>query len=140
VYRERIYNLSVNCAKEAAKRHIKVFLEMSTSEVYDSSKVGRETFFFFLYIVRTPSTSINGGSAQCDLKFFFGKLSPKIELKHWLFTGTIQRRFATQTLDLNCKAESGGVQGIAEHGRVRLHGKRIIVWVWSMLVHGVTFG
>ncbi|KAG2189247.1 hypothetical protein INT44_004389 [Umbelopsis vinacea] len=38
VYRERIYNLSVNCAKEAAKRHVKVFLEMSTSEVYDSNK------------------------------------------------------------------------------------------------------
>ncbi|CAO3680728.1 unnamed protein product [Umbelopsis vinacea] len=38
VYQERIYKLSLNCAKEAAKRKIKVFLEMSTSEVYQSSK------------------------------------------------------------------------------------------------------
>ncbi|KAH8554855.1 hypothetical protein BGW37DRAFT_481379 [Umbelopsis sp. PMI_123] len=38
VYRERIYNLSVNCAKEAAKRKIKVFVEISTSEVYESTK------------------------------------------------------------------------------------------------------
>ncbi|KAM3581786.1 hypothetical protein VKS41_005946 [Umbelopsis sp. WA50703] len=38
VYQERIYKLSVNCAKEAAKRKVKVFLESSTSEIYDSSK------------------------------------------------------------------------------------------------------
>jgi hypothetical protein len=29
----------VSCAKEAAKRNIKVFVEMSTAEVYDSNQV-----------------------------------------------------------------------------------------------------
>ncbi|KAG0168884.1 hypothetical protein DFQ28_010721 [Apophysomyces sp. BC1034] len=38
VYQERIYQLSVNCAKEAAKRNIKIFVEMSTAEVYDSDQ------------------------------------------------------------------------------------------------------
>ncbi|KAI9483315.1 MAG: hypothetical protein EXX96DRAFT_557676 [Benjaminiella poitrasii] len=37
VYQERIFNLSLYCAKEAAKRHVKVFVELSTAEVYDSS-------------------------------------------------------------------------------------------------------
>lgn len=39
IYKERILKLSVNCAKEAAKRNIKVFVEMSTAEVYDSNQV-----------------------------------------------------------------------------------------------------
>ncbi|KAI8097950.1 uncharacterized protein B0P05DRAFT_461143 [Gilbertella persicaria] len=38
IYQERIFNLSVNCAKEAAKRKLKVFVEMSTAEVYDSNQ------------------------------------------------------------------------------------------------------
>ncbi|KAI8373920.1 hypothetical protein EDC96DRAFT_497956 [Choanephora cucurbitarum] len=38
IYQERIFNLSVNCAKEAAKRKVKVFIEMSTAEVYDSDQ------------------------------------------------------------------------------------------------------
>ncbi|KAF7722582.1 hypothetical protein EC973_002935 [Apophysomyces ossiformis] len=38
VYQERIYQLSINCAKEAAKRNVKVFVEMSTAEVYDSDQ------------------------------------------------------------------------------------------------------
>ncbi|KAI7896811.1 uncharacterized protein EV154DRAFT_434258 [Mucor mucedo] len=38
IYQERIFNLSVNCATEAAKRHIKLFVEISTAEVYDSSQ------------------------------------------------------------------------------------------------------
>ncbi|CEP10755.1 hypothetical protein [Parasitella parasitica] len=38
IYQERIFNLSVNCAKEAAKRNVKVFVEMSTAEVYDSGE------------------------------------------------------------------------------------------------------
>ncbi|KAI7903970.1 uncharacterized protein BX663DRAFT_587783 [Cokeromyces recurvatus] len=37
IYHERIFNLSVNCAKEAAKRKVKLFIEMSTAEVYDNS-------------------------------------------------------------------------------------------------------
>ena len=39
IYQERIFNLSVNCAKEAAKRNVKLFIEMSTAEVYDSNQV-----------------------------------------------------------------------------------------------------
>ncbi|CAO0801198.1 unnamed protein product [Mucor circinelloides] len=38
IYQERIFNLSVNCAKEAAKRNVKLFIEMSTAEVYDSNQ------------------------------------------------------------------------------------------------------
>lgn len=39
VYQDRIFNLSVNCAKEAAKHKVKVFIEMSTAEVYESNTV-----------------------------------------------------------------------------------------------------
>ncbi|KAI8337758.1 hypothetical protein BC941DRAFT_426101 [Chlamydoabsidia padenii] len=39
VYQDRIMNLSVNCAKEAAKRKIKVYIMLSTAEVYDSDQV-----------------------------------------------------------------------------------------------------
>lgn len=39
IYHDRIYNLSVNCAKEAAKRNVKLFVEMSTAEVYEHSSV-----------------------------------------------------------------------------------------------------
>ncbi|KAI8992044.1 hypothetical protein BDF20DRAFT_813019 [Mycotypha africana] len=44
LYQERIFNLSVNCAKEAASRKVKVFIEMSTAEVYHSDeKAATET-------------------------------------------------------------------------------------------------
>ncbi|KAI7863577.1 hypothetical protein BDF14DRAFT_1345331 [Spinellus fusiger] len=39
IYQERILHLSVNCAKEAAKHNVKVFVEVSTAEVYDSDQV-----------------------------------------------------------------------------------------------------
>ncbi|KAG2226452.1 hypothetical protein INT45_014196 [Circinella minor] len=35
VYQERIFQLSVNCAKEAAKRKVKAFITISTAEIYD---------------------------------------------------------------------------------------------------------
>ncbi|KAJ3182671.1 hypothetical protein HDU87_008010 [Geranomyces variabilis] len=38
VYDERTYQLSVACGKEAAKRKVKVFLEVSTAQVYESDK------------------------------------------------------------------------------------------------------
>ncbi|SAL98714.1 hypothetical protein [Absidia glauca] len=39
VYHDRILNLSVNCAKEAAKRKVGVYIMLSTAEVYDSDQV-----------------------------------------------------------------------------------------------------
>jgi hypothetical protein len=39
VYQDRILNLSVNCAKEAAKRKVGVYIMLSTAEVYDSDQV-----------------------------------------------------------------------------------------------------
>ncbi|KAI8393355.1 uncharacterized protein BYT42DRAFT_550737 [Radiomyces spectabilis] len=36
VYEERIYRVAVNCGYEAARRGIKVFVVMSTAEIYDS--------------------------------------------------------------------------------------------------------
>jgi nucleoside-diphosphate-sugar epimerase len=39
VYEERIYNLSVNVAKQAAKSKVGVFVEVSTAQVYDADKV-----------------------------------------------------------------------------------------------------
>ncbi|KAI8100115.1 uncharacterized protein BX664DRAFT_322908 [Halteromyces radiatus] len=39
VYQDRILNLSVNCAKEAAKRKNKFYLMLSSAEVYDSDQV-----------------------------------------------------------------------------------------------------
>ncbi|KAI9276747.1 hypothetical protein BDA99DRAFT_494018 [Phascolomyces articulosus] len=38
VYQERIFQLSVNCAKEAAKRKVKAFITMSTAEIYDNDQ------------------------------------------------------------------------------------------------------
>ncbi|KAJ3211046.1 hypothetical protein HDU67_004808 [Dinochytrium kinnereticum] len=38
VYDEKVFNLSVAVAKEAAKRGVKVFVEMSTAQVYESDK------------------------------------------------------------------------------------------------------
>lgn len=38
VYAERVFNLSVICAKEAAARGVKRYIEASTAQVYDSDK------------------------------------------------------------------------------------------------------
>jgi len=38
VYNERVFLLTVNCAKEAAKQGVKFFIEMSTGQVYDGDK------------------------------------------------------------------------------------------------------
>lgn len=40
VYQERVYGVSVNCAKEAAKTGVRRFVEVSTAQVYNSDKVG----------------------------------------------------------------------------------------------------
>ena len=40
VYNERVFTLSVNCAKEAAKLGVKMFVEVSTAQVYEEGKVG----------------------------------------------------------------------------------------------------
>ncbi|KAF9922523.1 hypothetical protein FBU30_007344 [Linnemannia zychae] len=36
IYEERIYRLSLNCAREAVKRKIKVFVQFSTGDIYES--------------------------------------------------------------------------------------------------------
>ncbi|KAK3828531.1 MAG: hypothetical protein J3Q66DRAFT_322894 [Benniella sp.] len=38
IYEDRIYNLSVLCAKEAVKSGAKVFVQMSTGDIYEGSK------------------------------------------------------------------------------------------------------
>ncbi|KAG0051811.1 hypothetical protein BGZ83_003287 [Gryganskiella cystojenkinii] len=38
IYEDRIYRLSTVCAKEAVKRDVKVFVHLSTGDVYESSK------------------------------------------------------------------------------------------------------
>jgi nucleoside-diphosphate-sugar epimerase len=38
VYDEKVYQLTVTVAKEAAKRNVKVFVELSTAQVYESDK------------------------------------------------------------------------------------------------------
>jgi hypothetical protein len=43
VYNERVYTLSVNCAREAAKHpSIRLFVEVSTAQVYEEGKVRRD--------------------------------------------------------------------------------------------------
>ncbi|KAK3825555.1 MAG: hypothetical protein J3Q66DRAFT_294441 [Benniella sp.] len=37
VYKERIHTLSINCAKEAVKRNAKVFVQLSTGDIYESN-------------------------------------------------------------------------------------------------------
>ncbi|KAG0251713.1 hypothetical protein BG011_007426 [Mortierella polycephala] len=37
IYEDRIYRLSTNCAKEAVKRNVKVFIQISTGDIYESS-------------------------------------------------------------------------------------------------------
>jgi dTDP-4-dehydrorhamnose reductase len=39
VYDEKVYLLSVNCGKQAAKSNVGVFVEVSTAQVYDGDKV-----------------------------------------------------------------------------------------------------
>ena len=39
VYEEKVYLLSVTAAKEAAKRGIRTFVEVSTGQVYEAGKV-----------------------------------------------------------------------------------------------------
>jgi len=51
VYDEKVYQLSMAVGKEAAKRKVKVFLEMSTAQVYDSDKVN------FIYVIITSMIS-----------------------------------------------------------------------------------
>ncbi|KCV71501.1 hypothetical protein H696_02445 [Fonticula alba] len=38
IYEERVFNLTVNCAKEAAARKVKKFIDVSTAQVYDAGK------------------------------------------------------------------------------------------------------
>ena len=39
VYKERVLTITLNCAHLAAKMSVKKFIEVSTAQVYDSSKV-----------------------------------------------------------------------------------------------------
>ncbi|KAF9177621.1 hypothetical protein BGZ51_008349 [Haplosporangium sp. Z 767] len=39
IYEDRIYKLSLNCAKEAVKRNVKVFVQVSTGDIYESNGV-----------------------------------------------------------------------------------------------------
>eukprot|EP00013_Stygamoeba_regulata_P027492 CAMPEP_0177652574 /NCGR_PEP_ID=MMETSP0447-20121125/13211_1 /TAXON_ID=0 /ORGANISM="Stygamoeba regulata, Strain BSH-02190019" /LENGTH=365 /DNA_ID=CAMNT_0019155845 /DNA_START=211 /DNA_END=1308 /DNA_ORIENTATION=+ len=41
VYKENIYDVTVTCASEAAKRNVKRFIEVSTAQVYDSGNKAR---------------------------------------------------------------------------------------------------
>ncbi|KAI1315529.1 hypothetical protein EDD11_000675 [Mortierella claussenii] len=38
IYEDRIHKLSINCAKEAVKRGVKVFVQLSTGDIYESGK------------------------------------------------------------------------------------------------------
>lgn len=37
IYEDRIYRLSLNCAQEAVKRNVKVFVQVSTGDIYEGS-------------------------------------------------------------------------------------------------------
>jgi len=37
VYKERVYHLSISCAKEAAKHNVRRFIEVSTAQVYEAT-------------------------------------------------------------------------------------------------------
>lgn len=39
VYKERVFDVTLNCAREAAKTGVKRFIEVSTAQVYDCDKV-----------------------------------------------------------------------------------------------------
>lgn len=41
VYQEGTVNLSLNCAREAAKHNVRMFVEFSTGQVYAADKVDR---------------------------------------------------------------------------------------------------
>ena len=40
IYEENIYGLSMTCAREAARRNVQRFVELSTAQVYSGDKVG----------------------------------------------------------------------------------------------------
>ena len=39
VYKERVLDVAVNCAREASRTGVKRFIHMSTAQVYNSDKV-----------------------------------------------------------------------------------------------------
>lgn len=59
VYQERIQQLSVNCAKEAAKRNVKAFVSLSTAEMYDSDQVLSKRALLLLLLQQARSGHTN---------------------------------------------------------------------------------
>jgi len=58
VYEERIYKLSVNCAKEAVKRNVKVFVQFSTGDIYESD--GVSVSFLLIVFQRSVLDHVQG--------------------------------------------------------------------------------
>lgn len=58
VYEEKIFKLSVGVAKAAAKRNVKVFVEVSTGQVYDGDKVMMEYLVFKFSLYRNYQAKI----------------------------------------------------------------------------------
>lgn len=50
VYDEKVYRVSVLAGREAAKRGVKQFVEVSTAQVYESDKVDIEVICFLRFI------------------------------------------------------------------------------------------
>lgn len=74
VYHERIYQVSVNCAKEAAKRHVKAFVAVSTAEIYDADQV--KTRSKLIALTRTAN--------KTKLPMVFDRVHPLRSLKSTL--------------------------------------------------------
>ena len=89
MYEEKIFLLSVTVAKEAAKRKVKRFIEVSTAQVYESGKVFTAPFF----ILRK--------SAWLE---FASKSANQVIVVDWMFRiENVGRRCQAQAMDFYCK-------------------------------------
>ncbi len=62
VYKERVLDVSVNCAREAAKTGVTRFIEVSTAQVYDCDKVVRADMVACVHSTITVCTQGSPGS------------------------------------------------------------------------------
>ena len=51
VYKERVLDVAVNCAREAARSGVKRFIHVSTSQVYNSDKVHVHVHTYVMHVL-----------------------------------------------------------------------------------------
>jgi len=67
VYKEKILDLSVKCATEAAKQGVERFVEVSTAQIYEAKKVRTTASSLFLtFHLETKQRRLNNKTVDWD--------------------------------------------------------------------------